>query len=76
MKRDYTLFIEDILDAIRKIEKFTKGLSEKEFLRDGKTQSAVAWEIMTIGEAAKNIPHHIRKKIRPDSVARYGKNEK
>ena len=62
MKRHYTLFVEDILDAITTIQEYTKGMSEREFLRDGKTQSAVAWKVLTIGEAAKNIPRHIRQK--------------
>lgn len=64
MKRHYTLFIEDIYDAINEIEKFTKGMKEKDFLRDGKAQSAVAWKILTIGEATKNIPRSIRSKYK------------
>jgi uncharacterized protein with HEPN domain len=60
MKRHYTFFIDDILDAIAAIEEYTKGLSEKDFLQDGKTQSAVVWKIMSIGEASKNVPRIIR----------------
>ena len=46
----------------KSIEEYTKGLSQKDFLRDGKTQSAVVWKIMSIGEASKNVPRHIRQK--------------
>jgi uncharacterized protein with HEPN domain len=62
MKRHYTFFLDDILDSITAIEEFTKGMARNDFLKDGKTQSAVIWKIVTIGEASKNIPRHIRQK--------------
>lgn len=31
MKRDYTLYLEDIVEAIQKIEKYTHGLTFEEF---------------------------------------------
>lgn len=31
MKRDYTLYLEDIVEAIQKIEKYTNGLSFEGF---------------------------------------------
>lgn len=62
MKRHYTLFIEDILEAINATEKYTKGMTEKKFLQDGKTQSAIAWNVMIIGEATKNIPRSVKQK--------------
>lgn len=37
-------------------------MSKKDFLKDAKTQSAVVWKIITIGEASKHIPRHIRMK--------------
>ncbi len=40
-KRDYILFIEDILGAIKKIEKYTKDLNYKRFCKDEKTVDAV-----------------------------------
>lgn len=64
MKRHYTLYIKDIFDAITKIEEYTKGMKGTDFLRDGKTQSAVAWKVMTIGEAAKHVPRSIRLKYK------------
>jgi len=64
MKRQYTLFIKDIFDAITKIEEYTKGMKQKDFLRDGKTQSAVAWKVMAIGEATKNVPRSTRLKYK------------
>ena len=60
MTRDYTLFVKDILDAIKAIEKFVGKLSYKAFLKDEKTKSAVVWKIQVIGEATKNIPKSVR----------------
>ncbi|TLD40813.1 MAG: hypothetical protein JETT_2912 [Candidatus Jettenia ecosi] len=41
MKRDYSLFIKDILEAIKKIEEFVGNMNFDEFVRDDKTASAV-----------------------------------
>ncbi len=41
MKRDITLYIKDILDAINAIEKFVEGMDLVEFKEDVKTSSAV-----------------------------------
>ena len=60
MKREYRLFIEDILECIVKIEEFTKGMVFKEFVKDDKTKSAVVHKLEIIGEATKNIPKHIK----------------
>ncbi len=60
MTREYMLFVKDILDAIKAVEKFIENLSYKEFLKDEKTKSAVVWKIQVIGEATKNIPKSVR----------------
>ena len=60
MTRDYTLFVKDILDAIKSVEKFVGKASYKDFLKDEKTKSAVVWKIHIIGEATRNIPKAIR----------------
>jgi uncharacterized protein with HEPN domain len=65
MKRDYRLYIDDILEAIRKIEKYTAGLTIEDFLRDEKTVDAVIRNFEIIGEAVKHIPRDIRGKY-PD----------
>ena len=64
MKRDYRLFIEDILDCIEKIEQFVGDISFDEFVQDDKTSSAVIRKIEIIGEAAKNVPRDLRKKYK------------
>lgn len=64
MKREYKLFIQDILDAINDVDKFIEGMDLKDFCRDEKTRSAVVWKIETIGEATKNLPQSIRTKYK------------
>ena len=62
MKRDINLFIEDILESIKNIEEFTKGIEKEKFLKDKLRQSAVIRQLETIGEAVKNIPSSFRDK--------------
>jgi len=64
LKREYRLFIKDILACIEKIEEFVKGMDFDEFVQDDKTASAVVWKIEIIGEATKNIPKHIRQRYK------------
>lgn len=62
MKRDYRLYIDDLLEAIDKIEKHIGGLSFDEFGKDTKTIDAVIRNFEIIGEAAKHIPQELREK--------------
>lgn len=62
MKRDYNLYLKDILEAMESIEKFVGNMSFEKFKRDDKTTSAVLRKFEIIGEATKQIPSEIRKK--------------
>jgi uncharacterized protein with HEPN domain len=53
-------YLEDILEAARKIERFTQGTNYAEFERDEKTVDAVLRNFEVIGEAAKKIPDSVR----------------
>ena len=64
MKRDYKLFIRDVLDCINKIEEFVGNMNFDEFVKDDKTSSAVIRKLEIIGEATKNIPKHIRQRYK------------
>lgn len=64
MKRDYQLFIKDILAAIDNIEDFVGGMTLEEFKADEKTSSAVIRKFEIIGEAVKHIPPKIRDKYK------------
>ncbi len=53
--RDDKLYVDQILDSIRKIESFTDGFTKKKFLTDEKTQSALILQLTLIGETSKRI---------------------
>ena len=54
--RDHTLFIQDILLAIERIESFISGMDYDAFVDDDKTLSAVVRKLEIIGEAVKQLP--------------------
>jgi hypothetical protein len=62
MKRDAAVYLDDIIESIRKIEEYTKGLDLEGFTKDFKTQDAVIRNFEIIGEAARSIPSEIKKK--------------
>lgn len=59
MIRNYTLYLQDILRSIEKIERFIEDYDYEHFKRDDKTVSACIREIEVIGEASKQIPREI-----------------
>lgn len=65
MKRDITLYLRDILEAMKSIEEFVAGMDFEKFRLDDKTSSAVIRKFKILGEAVKNIPTRIRQKY-PD----------
>jgi uncharacterized protein with HEPN domain len=62
MKSD-ALYIAQILDSINKIELYSAGYSEAEYLADGKTQSALLLQLLLIGEIAKKISEETKSHI-------------
>ncbi len=62
MQRDYRLYVDDIIDAIRKIEEYTKGMSFGDFEGNSLVADAVTRNLEIIGEAVKNIPEEVKKK--------------
>ena len=62
MKREFVLYLDDILSCISDVEEFSKGLTREKFLNDELRQSAIIRKIEIMGEAVKNIPLEIRSK--------------
>jgi len=54
-------YLDDILEAIGKIERFTDGMVYAEFAGDEMTVDAVLRNFEVIGEAAKNVPDDVRR---------------
>ena len=65
MKRDYRVYLRDILQAFRNAQQFVEGLSYEKFITDRKTISAVVRELEIAGEATKQLPASFRRKY-PD----------
>lgn len=62
MPRDFRLYLDDILQSIDKIQRYSSGISFDEFAKDDKSSDAVVRNLEIIGEAVKNIPLKIHKK--------------
>ncbi|MDK2742883.1 MAG: DUF86 domain-containing protein [Nitrospira sp. BO4] len=60
MPRDSSVYLEDILEATRKIASYTANLSKAAFLEDEKTFDAVVRNLEVIGEAVKRLPEDFR----------------
>ncbi len=65
MKRSYTEFLQDILDAITEIDLFLNGVSYEVFESNREKILAVVKLLEIIGEAVKKIPNEHREKY-PD----------
>jgi len=62
MPRDFKIFLKDILEAISRIETYTKDLSFEDFCENKLVQDGVVRNLEIIGEAIKHVPEEIRKK--------------
>ena len=60
MPRDHKVYLEDILEAAEKIERYLYEISFQEFAGDSMRVDAVLRNLEVIGEAAKNIPLPMR----------------
>jgi hypothetical protein len=48
-------YLDDILEAVEKIERFTDGMDYAEFVKDSKTVDAALRNFEMIGEATKTV---------------------
>ena len=60
MKRDPRLYIDDIVEAVNRIEEYAEGLSFEAFKKDRKTVDAIVRNFEIIGEATKRIHVEIK----------------
>ncbi|MDZ7773189.1 MAG: DUF86 domain-containing protein [Balneolaceae bacterium] len=57
--RDFLFYLEDMLESMRRIEKYTEDLSYEQFKESDLRTDAVVRNLEIIGEAANNIPEDI-----------------
>ena len=60
MKRDYSVYLDDILDAMNKAEMFVAGMSYEQFEDDLRTSFAVTRALEIVGEATRRLPVSFR----------------
>ncbi len=60
-KRSPLLFLEDILDAIERIESHTTS-GQDEFFNNPTVQDATLFRLQTIGEAANQLPEEMKER--------------
>jgi uncharacterized protein with HEPN domain len=61
MNKNDLAYIDHILDCIRKIQDFSKGLTLKEFTKNELVQDGIIGNIEIIGEASKKISDDTKK---------------
>jgi uncharacterized protein with HEPN domain len=57
--RDWRIYVDDMLDAIHRIERYLDGASFESFLGDEMRQDAVVRNFSVIGEAARHLPAEV-----------------
>lgn len=62
MKRYISIYIKDILENMKRADRFVEGMDYQDFVKDEKTSFAVIRCIEIMGEAAKYVPEEIRQK--------------
>lgn len=60
--KDWRVRIDDILEAIDRIRRYTRGLDEAAFCADDRTVDAVVRNLEIIGEAAKKVPADVARR--------------
>ncbi|MDI3548596.1 MAG: hypothetical protein PWR10_2248 [Halanaerobiales bacterium] len=58
--RNYKVYLNDILNCIKKIEKYTEDISYNEFNNNELIQDGVIRNLEIIGEAVKKLPMDVR----------------
>lgn len=57
----WTFHLEQMIQAVNKIERYVQGMSREDFLNDEKTIDAVIRNLEILGEATHHIPNKIRR---------------
>jgi len=63
--KNYRLFVEDMLEAMDKVERYVGGLSYETVAKNRVLVDEVIGNLETLGEASENIPEEVREKY-PD----------
>jgi uncharacterized protein with HEPN domain len=61
MSRHLSLYLNDIIESIERIQKYAFNISYEQLIEDEKTFDAIVHNLMIIGEAVKQVPDELRK---------------
>ena len=62
-EREYADYVQDMLDALDKAERFVVGMDYADFAADDKTVFAVIRALEVIGEASRRLPAEVRERF-------------
>ena len=62
MKRDFKVYIDDMINAINEIESSTRDVSFEAFASNYEKINSVAYDVLIIGEAVDKIPKSVQAK--------------
>jgi len=62
MKKDDTVYLHHILDAIQRIQTYTRDVSKEKYLQDGLLQDGVVRQLEIIGEASTNLSEEFQER--------------
>lgn len=62
MSRGVRILLEEILEAIELLTRYTEGLTFEAFVQDIEKQDSVIRRLEIIGEAVKGVPEEIRRR--------------
>ena len=62
MKKDNTVYLRHIWDAIEQIEDYVKGVSAEQFMQKRLLQDGVVRQLEIIGEAGRNLSDEFRQR--------------
>jgi uncharacterized protein with HEPN domain len=60
LKKDYAVYLEDMLNAKKEIETSTKDVSFEAFAASYEKVNSVAYDVLIIGEAVDKIPQSVQ----------------
>ncbi len=59
MKKDDTVYLRHILDSIKQIEEYLRGVSKEKFMKSRLLQDGVVRQLEIIGEASRNLSEEL-----------------
>jgi uncharacterized protein with HEPN domain len=63
MKKDDTVYLQHMLDAIHRIETYTHDISKEDYLQNGLLQDGIVRQLEIIGQASTTCRMNFRKRI-------------